>query len=144
MGTTINTNRILVGTFGRVWVNGQMMANIKSVECKLTMEYEDVDLSGDPVTHRRLMGCAIEGTMTLHKYNSFFPKLMKDAAKSLVHPDVNIVTKMEDKSTGKAERMELYGVTFDEVTLAQWENKTISEEEIPFRAEGYTPLEEID
>lgn len=67
---TIRTNDIIRGTYGRVWIDGELFANVKSFEAKLTLNYEEVDLSNDLGKHQRYMGFTGEGTMTLHKINS--------------------------------------------------------------------------
>lgn len=41
---TFETNRIIRGNYGRVWMNGERMANVKSFEAKVTLNYEDVEL----------------------------------------------------------------------------------------------------
>ena len=40
-------------------------------------------------------------------------------------------------------RVALYGVVFDELTLLKFENNTIIEEEIPFKAQSYKYLDQI-
>ena len=69
MADDVKTNQIIRGTFGRVWIDGELFANVKSFEAKLTLNYEEVDLSNDLGKHQRYMGFTGEGTMTLHKIN---------------------------------------------------------------------------
>ena len=38
-----NSNKVIRGTFGRAWVDGDLMANVKSFEAKATIDYEDLD-----------------------------------------------------------------------------------------------------
>ena len=49
---TIRTNDIIRGTYGRVWIDGELFANVKSFEAKLTLNYEEVDLSNDLGKHQ--------------------------------------------------------------------------------------------
>ena len=42
-----NSNKVIRGTFGRAWVDGDLMANVKSFEAKATIDYEDLDINGD-------------------------------------------------------------------------------------------------
>ena len=39
--------------------------------------------------------------------------------------------------------MALHGVVFDELTLLKFENNTIVEEEVPFKAQSYEYLDQI-
>ena len=144
MADSIKTNQIIRGTYGRVWIDGELFANVKSFEAKLTLNYEEVDLSNDLGKHQRYMGFTGEGTMTLHKVNSkIFAKLAK-AIKSGEMPDISIVGKLEDPTALGAERISFTEVTIDEVMALKFENATIGEEEVPFKFADYEPLDLIE
>ena len=143
MADSIKTNQIIRGTYGRVCIDGELFANVKSFEAKLTLNYEEVDLSNDLGKHQRYMGFAGEGTMTLHKVNSkIFAKLAK-AIKSGEMPEISIVGKLEDPTALGAERVSFTEVTIDEVMALKYENATIGEEEVPFKFADYEPLDLI-
>lgn len=144
MANVMRTNKIMRGSFGRVWVNGDLYANVKSFEAKSTLNYEEVDLSGDLGKHQRYMGYAVEGTMTLHKIDSAVAALLKDGIITGELPDISIVAKLDDPTAYGAERVELYEVTVDEVTLIKFENASIGEEEVPFKAAGFKYLDIIE
>ena len=125
MADDVKTNQIIRGTFGRVWIDGELFANVKSFEAKLTLNYEEVDLSNDLGKHQRYMGFTGEGTMTLHKINSkIFAKLAK-AIKSGDMPEISVVGKLEDPTALGAERVSFTEVTIDEVMALKFENATI-------------------
>lgn len=143
MADDVKTNQIIRGTFGRVWIDGELFANVKSFEAKLTLNYEEVDLSNDLGKHQRYMGFTGEGTMTLHKINSkIFAKLAK-AIKSGDMPEISVVGKVEDPTALGAERVSFTEVTIDEVMALKFENATIGEEEVPFKFADYEPLDLI-
>lgn len=138
-----NVNEIINGTFGKVFINGNKLANIKSFEAKLTFEYEEVDLAEDPGKHMRYMGYSGEGTMTLHKVDSGILNLIKDDIKAGKMPEIMIVGSVSDPSSLGTERVQLNGVTLDEITLLKFELKTLGEEEVPFKFSDFVPLETI-
>ncbi len=143
MADSVKTNQIIRGTYGRVWIDGELFANVKSFEAKLTLNYEEVDLSNDLGKHQRYMGFTGEGTMTLHKVNSkIFAKLAK-AIKSGEMPEISVVGKLEDPTALGAERVSFTEVTIDEVMALKFENATIGEEEVPFKFADYEPLDLI-
>ncbi|MBU5464970.1 phage tail tube protein [Anaerotignum sp. MSJ-24] len=143
MADSIKTNQIIRGTYGRVWIDGELFANVKSFEAKLTLNYEEVDLSNDLGKHQRYMGFTGEGTMTLHKVNSkIFAKVAK-AIKSGEMPEISVVGKLEDPTALGAERVSFTEVTIDEVMALKFENATIGEEEVPFKFADYEPLDLI-
>ena len=131
------TNKIIRGTNGRLWMNDKLLANVKSFECKVKLEYEDIDENGNPIKQRRYVGASIEGTMVLHKVDSTVLKLLDDGVTSMDMPEINLVSKISDPRVTGMERVRLNNVTFDEFNMASFENSKVGEESIPFRAGGY-------
>lgn len=81
----VNTNNIIRGTYGRVWMNGELLAEAKSFEGKATMNFEEVNLAGDLGTHQRYMGYAGEGTMVLHKVDSKIAKTIAECIRTGIY-----------------------------------------------------------
>lgn len=140
---TFDHNKIIRGSFGKVWLNDERLANVKSFEAKATLDYEDVDVNGDLGQKHRYMGYSVAGTLTLHKYDSTVAKLMKEAIVSGVMPEIKVIAALDDPTAYGAERVALYDVTLDEVTLNKFENKGLTEEEVPFKAGSFKYLDTI-
>lgn len=136
-------NKIIRGSFGKVWLNDEKLANVKSFEAKATLDYEDVDVNGDLGQKHRYMGYSVAGTLTLHKYDSTVAKLMKDAIVSGAMPEIKVIAALDDPTSYGAERVALYDVTLDELTLNKFENKGLTEEEVPFKAGSFKFLDVI-
>ena len=143
MPTNKVENKIIRGTFGKLYINNEVRADVKSFEAKITNNYEEIYVNGDFGRKRRYMGYAVSGTVTLHKVDSFALGLYGDHPKDGSLPDVKMVTYITDPDAGGTQRVMLTDITFDEVTLAQFENNTVLEESIPFAAGGYEILETI-
>ncbi|WP_208652576.1 phage tail tube protein [Paenibacillus lautus] len=124
-------NQVVSGNDANVWVNNEIWPDLKSLEYKMTGEFEDVTFLGDPRTYKKYMGFGGEGTLTSNKIRSRGISIMAEAFKTGEMPDIRIVTKIQNRSTGKAERVALLGVIFSEFG-ASTEAKSISEEELPF------------
>ncbi|WMI80902.1 phage tail tube protein [Anaerotignum sp. MB30-C6] len=136
-------NRILTGTTGNVWLDGQLLAQIKSIEAKISGNYEEADFVGDFATHHVYTGWTGEGTLVLHKIDSTALRLLADKFKTGVEPDLKIVTQLEDKNTKKSERVALSEIVFTEMMLAKFESKALIEEELPYKFSDYEVLEMI-
>ncbi|WP_321994829.1 phage tail tube protein [Clostridium butyricum] len=136
-------NKILTGSSGNIWLNGQLMAQTKSIEAKITGNFEDINFVGDPSTHSKYTGWAGEGTLTMYKIDSTVIKLIGQAFKTGVMPDIKIITKLTDKNTGKSERVAISGITITEFILAKFEAKANVEEELPFKFTDYEILDTI-
>lgn len=137
-------NQIIRGSFGRVWLNGKKLANVKTFECKATLNYEEIDVNGELCKQNVYTGYSLAGTMTLHKIDSYVINLLKDAIASGSMPELKIVGAVADVDSDGSERVEIYNVTIDEMTLLKFENATIGEEEIPFKAGGFKFIDTID
>lgn len=136
-------NKILKGNSGNAWVQGKLLSNLSKIEAKISGDFEDVNFCGDNATHSVYNGWSGEGSVTLKKIDSYVWKIIADAYKNGIMPDITIISKLEDKSTGKAERVALKGVVFTELTLVGFEAKTMIEEEFAFKFSDYEVLETL-
>lgn len=144
MAERFNHNATMRGTFGKAWIDGERLANIRSFEAKASIDYEDMDINGDFGQKKRYMGYSISGTMTLFKVDSLIINKYKNGVMTGELPDIKIVASLDDPTAYGAERVALYDVKFDEITLMQFENKTLVEEEVPFTAGRYEFLDTVE
>lgn len=137
-----NSNQYWNGSNGDLWVNDSIWDKVKSFEVKMLMEWEDVP--NGLKTDRALMGFNYEGNFSYRKsdknYNQAIDLLFAEYAAGRV-PDVSIVSKAYNRATGKTQRIKVTGITFDEVTLQNWEERTVSEVEMPFFASNVEILQ---
>lgn len=139
----VNINRILTGSKGNVWMNGKLLAQLKSIELKISGNFEDVNFCGDFATHSKYTGWTGEGSITLQKIDSTVLALIADAYKTGEMPEIKIITSLRDNSTGQAERAAISGVSITEFMLAKFEAKALIEEELPLKFDDYEVLEKI-
>jgi hypothetical protein len=135
-------NNVVSGNDTLVWINDSIWEDIKSVEYKMTGDFEDVTFLGDPRTYKKYMGFAGEGTLNLNKMHSRGATILAEAFKTGQMPDIKIVIKIANRSTGKAERVVLSGVIFTEFG-SNTEAKSIATEELPFTFSDYDVLETL-
>ncbi|MBO7747353.1 hypothetical protein I8J29_24515 [Paenibacillus sp. MWE-103] len=133
-------NNVVSGNDLTVWINNEIWDDTKLAEYKLTGEFEDVTFLGDPRTYKKYLGFGGEGTLTLNKMHSRGASILAEAFKTGVFPDIKIVVKIANKSTGKAERAILTGVVFSEFGSST-EAKAVATEELPFTFSDYEMLE---
>lgn len=139
----VNVNRILKGNNGNVWFNGKLLATVKKIEAKVKGEFEDDNFCGDNATYSIYNGWSGEGTITLQKIDSTIWKLVAEAYKSGVMPDIKIITALTDASTGQSERASIENIVITEFALASFEAKKMLEEEYPFKFSDYEVLDSI-
>ena len=138
-----DVNRVLTGSNGYVWINGKLVSQIKSIELKISGNFEDVNFCGDNSTYSKYTGFNGEGTVTMQKIDSTVLNLVGDAYLTGIMPDIKIITKLTDKATGKSERVAVSDVVITEFMLAKFEAKALLEEEMPLKFSNYEILEKI-
>lgn len=142
----MDSNKIILGTFGRVFINNKRLANIKSFELKASMDYEEIDVNGNLIKQYKYKGSSLTGTMEVWKIDSFNINLVKDAIKTGVMPDIKIVGELSDPniSPNGDEAIEITNVYLDEATLLAFTNGEVRDESTAFRAGGYNYINTID
>lgn len=128
-------NQYWNGSNGNIWVNDTEWNKVKSFEVKMQIEYEDIP--NGLSTERVLMGYGFEGSFVYRKtddnYNKAIDLLFETYASGSV-PDVTIVGKAYNRTSGKTQRIKVSGITFDEIMLQRWEEKSLNETEMAFKA----------
>lgn len=140
----MNSQSVILGTHGKLFINNVRVANIKSFELKASMNYEDILVNGNLITQSKYTGSTLTGTMVLHKVDSFNIKLVKDAIKTGVMPSIKFMGELADPNIDGSEAIEVSDVMFDEATLLAFANGEVREESTAFRAGDFNYLSTID
>lgn len=140
----MDSNKILLGTYGKIFINNVRLANVKNFELKANLQYEDILCNGELITQSKYKGATLTGTVSLHKTDSYCINLLKDCIKTGVMPDIKIVGELSDPNASGDECVEITRVMFDDATLLAFANGEVREESTAFRAGGYNYISTID
>lgn len=135
---------VINGTWGEAWINGDYVSEVKGLNAKVTLSKADVGFNRDLWKRSKVIGMEGKGTLKLHHVSSRMIILMKENIKQGKQTVCTIISKLADPDAWGAERIVLKDVTFDELTLADWEVKKNGEESIPFTFSGFDFLDLID
>lgn len=138
-----NPNRVMHGNGGAAWWNGRKLATLQSVEAKVTGDFEEINVCGDPATYQIYNGYAGEGTLVWLKTDSEVMMELASAYQDGVMPEITIITALKQKGTNKVERVAYSDVTVTEFMLAKFEKKAKTEEEVPFKFGNFEVLETL-
>ena len=138
-----NPNHIMHGNGGAAWWQGKKLTTLQSVETKVTGDFEEINVCGDPATYQVYNGYSGEGTFTVLKIDSEVLKELAQAYKSGVMPEITVITSQTQKGTNKVERVSYTDITVTEFMLAKFEKKAKTELEIPFKFGNFEVLESL-
>ena len=113
---------------------------MKTFALKQTNTYADVDVSESVIKKRKLVGVELTGEFTKFKVDNSFINIFEEY-KNGNQPDISIIGKAFNNNTGKVQRVKVIGVTFNELNLIDLQQKTPTEESLPFGAEDYEWIE---
>jgi len=140
----MKSKRVINGTFGELWVEGKKVGECKGLTAKLEFNKEDVNLPRQLATDKKVMGWEGTGTVTMFKVNSRMANLLEEQAKEGKDLRFTIVSKLADPDSYGAERVAVKGVSFDDLTLADWETGGMTDVENPFTFTDYKFYDKID
>jgi hypothetical protein len=133
--------KVMSGTFGEVWLDGEYVAEGKGLQAKVTIDKEDVPVAGKFTTDTKFMGYKGTGSLRIYKANSRMIQKISASIKAGQNPRFQILSQVQDPAAYGAERILIKDASFDDLTLIDWELKQLGEVECPFT---FTDWEEKD
>ena len=137
----IDERKIINGTHGTVFLDGEEVAEVKSFQAKLEFQKEEVKIAGKMATGTKYMGYSGKGSLALHKVNSRMIKAIGQQIKEGKEPRFTIIGKLADPDSDGVERIAINNVSFDDLTLFDFEVGAVGTCECPFT---FTDIECID
>lgn len=138
-----SAKRVISGTWGQVWLDGELVAECYGCQAKISADKEKIALCGQMLDDHKIMGMSGSGSIRLHKVSSRMGQLLGEAMQKGSDPRFTLISKLADPDAYGSERVALYGVSFDDLTLADWEAKAVGKVECPFTFSGFDFLDAI-
>ena len=143
MSKFFRPDMVLNGTWGNVWIDSDHMAQATALQAKFKLTKTDVTQTGTLAKGQKITGIEGTGTLKLNKTSSYFISRLLSDIKQGKSPVITIITDIDDPTVNGNERVKLTGVTFDELTLADWEAGKLGEESYPFTFEDAELIDAI-
>lgn len=137
----LDENKIINGTFGELWLDGDKVAECYGLEARVEIEKEDVAVCGKLGTGTKMLGYKGTGSVRFHKVNSRMAIKISDQLKQGINPRLQLLSALNDPAAYGAERVLIKDACFDDLTLAGWEVKQRGTIEAPFT---FTDWEYVD
>ena len=135
--------KVINGTFGAVWINGEKLFDLESIELKVNIEWEDVYFPEETGKQRKFIGWTGEGSLVVKKIFSRGTGMLAKGVKSGQMPEFTITTKLADPDAYGTERVSVSDATFNEFLLAKVEQRALLTEELGFEFADFDIIEEI-
>lgn len=133
-------NKTLSGTWGQLWIDGELCAEMSKVELKVSANREDVQIDFD--VDSKMTGLKGELTLGFKKVYSRFVGILESWQQGEDKRCI-IMTKLADKdAVGKQEeRYSIDNCWFNELPIVNYEKGAIIEEEV---SGGFTPSDMVN
>ena len=139
-----SAKRVMSGTWGEVWLDNEYVAEAYKFSAKISYNKQAIARCGQMANDQKVTGYSGTGSIGMHKINSRMGRLMGDKIRDGQDVRFTIIAKLDDPDAYGAERIRIENVSFDDLTLADWESDVPGKIESPFTFTDYEYLDAVD
>lgn len=136
-------SQVISGTYGRAWLDGELVFETKALEASLEIQQEVVKQTGKLADGQKMLGYNGTGTLRVHHVFSRAINKLSASLKTGINPEFTIMSELSDPAAFGSERVLLKGVQFTTLPLINWELGVIGEKEMPFTFTDWEPVSVI-
>ena len=138
------TKRVINGTWGSVWVDSEKINECYGLQATVEVKREAVKVCGDLWEHNKMVGCKGKGTIKMNRVSSRFVEKIFNILETGKDAVFEIQSMLEDPDALGLETVVLKNVTFDELSMQNWEAEQPGTYEVPFSFAGAEYTDKID
>ena len=138
------TKRVINGTWGSVWVDSEKINECYGLQATVEVKREAVKVCGDLWEHNKMVGCKGKGTIKMNRVSSRFVEKIFNILETGKDAVFEIQSMLEDPDALGLETIVLKNVTFDELSMQNWEAEQPGTYEVPFSFAGSEYTDKID
>lgn len=139
-----SAKRVMSGTWGEVWLDNDYVGECYGLQAKVNFVKVDVPMCGRMATDKKISSINCTGSMRLYKVSSRMAIAIGDAIRNGRDVRFTVISKLADPDAYGAERVVLKNVSFDDLTLADWEVAVNGKVEAPFTFTDYEFLDLVE
>ena len=129
------------GTYGALWLDGELVAECYGLQIKANKTKETINRCRSIVEGKKLTSVSLTGTIRIYNASSVLINKEAEAVKTGRDLRHTIISDLDDPDNPDNQRISVTGVSFDDLTLADWEAAKTGTIEAPFTAESYDILD---
>lgn len=140
---SIDASRVINGTYGYVYLNGEWLGNVYGIEATITINTENLRLCGDTWEKHKVISKSGKGTIRAYKVTSKFVQILAQYESNKT-PVFELIIKLDDPEAYGYERVRLKNVKFTgDQPVVNFRAGELVEEEREFTFEGWELLDWI-
>lgn len=144
MARTIDSaKRVISGTWGEMWFDGEKMAEVTACQLKLTQNKTEIELCGQFMHDTKAMSGNGTGSVTFYHVDSEWLK-KNEGMQQGIDRRFTIISALKDPDSYGAERVAVYNVSMDELSIADWKSNAVGQITVPFTFTRYELLDAIE
>lgn len=144
MAEAFNSQQVMSGTQGEVWINDKYMAQVTAFKAEVNLTKEEVNQVKKMAKQYKVTGWEGKGNVKMNHMSSFFLNLMAENIKIAHQTVCTIVAKLDDPDAIGSERVVIRDATFDKMTLMDWEAKKLAQDDYDFTFTDFDLLDTAD
>lgn len=139
-----SAKRTISGTWGEVWLDEDYVSECYGLTAKMTFNKEEIGLCRQMARDAKVTSTKGTGSIKLYKTSSRMALKIGEAIRDGRDIRFTIISKLADPDAYGSERVRLKNVSFDELSLAEWEVGNVGRSETPFTFTDYEFLDSIE
>lgn len=139
-----SAKRVISGTWGEVWLDGEYVGECYALQAKHAFTKEDVQQYGQMEVDSKILAIKGTGSMEMYKVSSRMANLIGTKINKGEDVRFTVTSKLSDPDAYGAERVVLRNVSFDDLTVADWKVGTKGNITAPFTFTKYEFLDTIE
>lgn len=132
MAESFNSQQVMSGTEGEVWIDSQYMAQVVAFKAEVKLVKEEVNQVKRRGKQYKTTGWEGSGNVKMNHMSSYFIDKMAENIKNGKQTVCTIIAKLSDPDAIGDERVVIRDATFDKLTLMNWAAKKLTEDDYDF------------
>ncbi|WP_313990245.1 phage tail tube protein [uncultured Selenomonas sp.] len=132
MAESFNSQQVMSGTEGEVWIDSHYMAQVVAFKAEVKLVKEEVNQVKRRGKQYKTTGWEGSGNVKMNHMSSYFIDKMADNIKNGKQTVCTIIAKLSDPDAIGDERVVIRDATFDKLTLMDWAAKKLTEDDYDF------------
>lgn len=138
------TKKVINGTYGSIWVDSEKINECYGLTATVEVNREVVKVCGDLWEHNKMVGVKGKGSIKMNRVSTRFIDKIFSIIETGKDAVFEIQSMLEDPDALGRETIVLKNVTFDELSMQDWEAATPGTYEVPFSFSGFSYADKIN